>query len=420
MKKLSAMLSMYKGLPRSIYVLFFARIVNSIGSFVYPFLTMFLTQKLGLSSGEAGMYILFSGISFVPGSFLGGKLSDVLGRKKVMVLGQFLSGLFFIPCAFLGESLLIPWLIIAADFFIGMTHPANQAMATDLSTPETRKATFSLLYLGHNIGFAVGPLIAGFLFNRYIALIFLGDAATTFLSVLLVLFLVTESKPSEEKIQEGFTDTGTEKSEKGNLFKALLTRPVLIVFVLIVTLLNFVYAQMTFSLPLQMVDLFEDRGPALYGTIMTFNALVVIFFTTLIIALLKKVRPVLNVMLAGLLYAVGFGMIFYLRTMLLFYVSVFIWTIGEIIGATNSDVYIANHTPISHRGRFNSILPVLTGVGFITGPALMGKFIEAYSISEVWILSFFLALAGSASLFLLYLYERKKKRDRSEVPAETE
>ena len=177
---------------------------------------------------------------------------------------------------------------------------------------------------------------------------------------------------------------------------------------------------MTFSLPLQMVDIFEDRGPALYGTIMTFNALVVIFFTTLIIALLKKVKPVLNVMLAGLLYAIGFGMIFYLRTMLLFYVSVFIWTIGEIIGATNSDVYIANHTPISHRGRFNSILPVLTGVGFITGPALMGKFIETHSISEVWILSFFLALAGSASLFFLYLYERKKRKDRSGVPAETE
>jgi MFS family permease len=416
MKKLFAFLSMYRGLPRSIYVLFFARIVNAVGSFVYPFLTMFLTQKLNLSAGEAGMYILFSGISFIPGSFLGGKLADVIGRKRVMVLGQFLSGLFFIPCAFLGTSILIPWLIIFADFFIGMTHPANQAMATDLSTPETRKATFSLLYLGHNIGFAVGPLIAGFLFNRYVSLIFLGDAATTFISVLLVLLLVTESKPSEERIQEGFADTGTEKAEQGSLLKALWTRPVLVVFVLIVMVLNFVYAQMTFSLPLQLMELFNDRGPALYGSIMTFNALVVIIFTTVMISLLKKVKPVLNVMIAGILYACGFGMIYYLDTIFLFFLSTFIWTIGEIIGAINSEVYIANHTPISHRGRFNSVLPVLTSVGFVTGPAVMGAFIEQYSVRAVWSFSFFLALAGAAALIILYLYERSRCRGKTILP----
>ncbi|MGM0675698.1 MAG: MFS transporter [Spirochaetota bacterium] len=46
----------------------------------------------------------------------------------------------------------------------GAATPATIALATDLSTPDTRQATFSLLYLGHNLGFAVGPLVAGFLF----------------------------------------------------------------------------------------------------------------------------------------------------------------------------------------------------------------------------------------------------------------
>jgi len=412
MKKLLNTFSIYKGLDRSIYILFFARIVNAIGSFVYPFLTMFLTDKLGISTGRAGMYILLSGLSFIPGSFIGGKLSDVIGRKKVMVLGQSLSAAAFIPCAFLGDSLLIPWFIIIADFFIGAAHPANQAMATDLSTPQTRKAAFSFLYLGHNIGFAAGPMIAGFLYKNHIPMIFIGDALTSFLSVMLVIFLVPESKPSKEAIEAGFSLDTEERAQEGSLLKVLIGKPFLLIFVIIVTAFNFVYAQSTFSLPIQLIDILGDRGPLLFGSIMTFNAVVVIFFTTFAIALTKKIAPILNVTISGLLYAVGFGIIFFIESQYLFFVSTFIWTIGEIIGATNTDVYIANHTPISHRGRFNSILPVLLGSGHILGPAVMGKFIEKYSVRDVWSFSFFLAGIGIVSLLLLYFIERKFRKGK--------
>ena len=39
----------YRGLPKEIYVLFAARIVNSLGAFVFPLLTLILTEKLGRS-----------------------------------------------------------------------------------------------------------------------------------------------------------------------------------------------------------------------------------------------------------------------------------------------------------------------------------------------------------------------------------
>ena len=39
-------LKTYFGLSRSIYVIFLARIINSMGSFVHPFLTLFLTINL--------------------------------------------------------------------------------------------------------------------------------------------------------------------------------------------------------------------------------------------------------------------------------------------------------------------------------------------------------------------------------------
>ena len=409
MQKIFKMLSIYKGLHKSIYVLFIARIVNSIGNFVYPFLTMFLTEKLGMSAAKAGMFILLVGLGFIPGSLLGGKLTDLFGRKWIMITGQFFSGLVFLSCAFLGNSMAIPWLIFLANFFLGLTQPATIAMAMDLSEPENRKAVFSLIYLGHNIGFAIGPMIAGFLFNNHLPWLFIGDAATTFIAIVMVLFFVKESKPSKERIEAGFQDRSSERSEKGGLLNVVFKRPFLLAFILIATLINFVYSQVTFSLPIHMMDLFFGVGPKLFGSMMAFNAVVVIFFTVPIIALLKKTAPLLNVCLCAFLYALGFGMIFLLNQPFLFFISTFIWTIGEIVGATNIDVYIANHTPISHRGRFTSIVPVLMGIGHITGPVVMGRFIERHSVRMVWPLVGCLALIGAGALFLLYVFEAKQK-----------
>lgn len=90
-------------------------------------------------------------------------------------------------------------------------------------------------------------------------------------------------------------------------------------------------------------------------------------------------------------------------------ISTVIWTLGEILQATNTNVYIASHTPISHRGRFNSLLPIVIGTGFAFGPPVMGKFIEIYSVEQVWPLIALVSLFSTGSLGLLYLIENRAK-----------
>ena len=58
-RRLLSTFSIYKGLPSSIYVLFVAEVVNGIGIFVFPFLTLFLTKKLGMSEQSAGDFMSF-------------------------------------------------------------------------------------------------------------------------------------------------------------------------------------------------------------------------------------------------------------------------------------------------------------------------------------------------------------------------
>lgn len=400
----------YRGLPRSIYALFFARIVNSIGSFVHPFMTLFLTDRLGLGKGAAGRYLFLASLAFVPGSIIAGRASDRIGRKKVLVFSQIASALCFLPCGFLGESMIIPWFLIAAQFFLGGVYPVSQAITADLTTADRRQAAFSLIYLGTNIGYAAGPLIAGFLYLHKTPWLFFGDAGTTFLAVIVIVFFVGESKPTGQQIAEAFQHTGDERSEIGGAVAVLLRRPFLLAFLFIVPLLNVVYSQLSFALPVYMMELFSDRGSYVYGMIMTVNALTVAVATTLVVSAARRLRPVTAVAVSALFYCVGFGFFLWADTLLPILLCVVVLTIGEILSFTNTSVYVANHTPITHRGRLNAIFPILLGAGAAVGPPLAGPFIERYGVRMVWPAAALLSIVVFSLLLLLAEVERRVRK----------
>lgn len=397
---------LYGTLPREIYALFGAQVINSVGHFVYPFLTLLLTQKAGYSAAEAGRYILLASISFIPGSLLGGRISDTFGRKRLLATAMLAVAVIFTAAGYVHTPRHLPWFLIAAEFFLGMIFPTMTALATDVTTPENRKAAFSLLYLGHNIGFAAGPLIAGFLFNRNYTLLFYGDAGTTVLSVLIIVLLVRETKPGDREMEQIGTERPREAADVGTGIMVILRRPSLLIFLLGVLLIQFVYAQFTFTLPLHLQEIFGERGASLYGSTMTVNALVVVFCTAPLIGLTKRLRPVTTVATGAAIYVLGFGALYFASRFYFFILMAIIWTIGEILTATNIDVFIANHTPSSHRGRVNAVVPILFGLGFSVSPAVMGSFVDRFSVREAWPVVGAIAGIAAVVLALLALAER--------------
>lgn len=397
---------LYGNLPREIYALFAAQVINSLGHLVYPFLTLLLTEKAGYTAAEAGRYILLASISFIPGSLLGGRIADRFGRKRLLVTGMLAVAAIFTAAGYARLPEHLPWFMIAAEFCLGMVFPTISALATDVTTPENRKAAFSLLYLGHNVGFIAGPLIAGFLFTRNFYLLFFADAATTLVSVLLIVLLIQESKPGQEEIEAIGAERPSEAGDVGSGVMVVLRRPALLLFILGALLIEFVYAQFTFTLPLHLQELFGSRGPSFFGTTMTINALVVVFLTAPLIALTRTVRPVITVAIGAAIYVVGFGALYFTGRFYFVILLAVVWTVGEVLTATNIDVFIANHTPASHRGRVNAIVPIILGLGFSVSPAIMGSYIDRFSPAEAWPLVAVVALLAALLLGGLALSER--------------
>jgi MFS family permease len=296
-----------------------------------------------------------------------------------------------------------------ANFSWGALDPASTALATDLTSPEQRKAAFSVSYLGHNVGIAVGPLIAGFLFLSHANWMFWGDGLTTIVGAALIYFFVKETKPQSKKEAHNESET----SVTGSVWPVLWARRFLLWFTAANFLLAFSYAQMNFSLPLQLEALFGDAGARNFGFVMTVNAVTVLLFTPVMIALTQKIHSVFNVGITGVLYCIGFGMIYWVDALWVFFISTVIWTLGETLHHINANAYIASHSPQSHRARINSILPIIYGTGYGLAPMFMGSFIEWQSLRAVWLLVMVLSAIGAMCMFVL------GRRDIRRVAAET-
>lgn len=401
------MVSLYRGLPRQVYVLSVARLIAAMGMFIYPFLSLFLNSKMGFSELEIGKYMLVIAAANISGSLLSGKLADRFGRKRTYLWSMGLCVMFLALSGFLCDRLVVIFLVGAVYFFVSMTMPVLAAMITDVAEPSQRRECFSILYLSTNIGLSVGPLIAGLLFPKYVAWIFWGQGISFFLAFLLVLLFAEETQPDLAAAEDRVDVDVKAKNKDEGLLSIVLRSPMLLMFILCVAALCFCYIQVDFMLPLYVKDLFGlETGSRYFGVISAANGVAVVLLTSAVIVATGKLRPITNIALASIFYAAGFGLYAVTRQFPLLVLLVFVWTTGEILISTSSGVYIAERAPITHRARFQSLYELAQGLGKGVAPAIMGYYLEEHTISEGWVLIAVISLATGAVLLGLSRLDR--------------
>jgi MFS family permease len=403
----------YKKLPKEIYVIFICRIINSMGTFVFPLLSLILTQKIGFTKVQAGGFVSLLAIAQVPSMLIGGKLADSIGRKKIIIIFQTLGALCYIMCGLIGPSMSMAYIIVLASSLYAMARPAYDAVSADLTTPDNRRNSYSLLYMGWNIGFAIAPAVGGLLFKNHLPMLFIGDAVSTFISTVLFAVYIKETRKQKENMPEAVNVL--EQHEEGSVFKVLFKRRILLYYALIMFIYEFTYAQWGFTLPLQMGDVFGSDGARLYGLVAGLNGIIVIVFTPLVTLCIKRVRPLKAIAFGGGLYALTFSLLCFKTHLAVYFAFIFIMTIGEVMISINNGTFIANHTPASHRGRINSILPIIIGIGPAIGPMIMGNFMEKHGHTVTWIVISAFILFGAACMMFLEMKERKADLQTSKI-----
>ena len=390
----------YRHLPRPMWALFLVQVILRGGDFVFPFLTLFLTRRLGLSGAAAGFWIMANVASGLVGTLAAGKVSDQLGRKHVLAACIVGTGLLTGFCGFLPPTMLIPRVLVVAAFFQGSMKPIIAAIIMDLCPQDTRKEAFSLSYLGVNLGVAIGPMFAGFLFEKHLSWVFFGNSLALALSLVLLLRLIPEARPDSAS-----PEAGSERAVGGSAFRAFLQRPLLVAFCIITLFVSFAYGQTTFGLTLYTSEFFGVSGAAKFGFLMSFNALVVLSSTAVLTRLTQRLSGPMTMGLGAGLMAVGFGMMAFRLDLVLLTVSVLIWTLGEVLLATNSGAYLGSHTPRNFRGRFQSIRELMSSAGRLLSPVVFGAIITGAGIQISWLVTALVAVGCAAGFALLHRWD---------------
>ena len=404
---LEKLLEPYKGLQKEIYILAISRFVNALGALIFPFMTLILREKIGLDEFETGMYTAAAGLLFIPAGLLGGRIADFFGRKRTIIIFEIIGMMTYVTCIFIEPSMFMVYIFMLTAFSFGVAGPAHDAMIADFSSDKEREGAFSLMYLGFNLGFAFSMILAGLLFANHLKLMFLIDAITAMFALIMIGFFVKDNyvKKSEDNSgsrEEELVKNELEKHHKGSIIQVLKERPVLIKFTFLMFIYRLVYSQWSFLMPLHTVELYGQKaGGALYGSLGTINALVVVFLTAIITKLFFKVTSINRIVIAGLFLSIGFGVLGISASPYMFYLSVIIFTIGEIIEAISTMPYIMNHTPESHRGRMSAVIMTVMGVGFSTGPILLGLILKYTSYSTSWFVTGGLGLLGVVGMMNL-------------------
>ncbi|MBI9109119.1 MAG: MFS transporter [Spirochaetales bacterium] len=372
---IKSVFTQYKGLSSSIYVIFIARVVTNMGAFIWPLLTMILSRKMGYSATTIAMISASVAVLFIPANIIGGKLADRFNKKKIIILFDSISVVFFIACGFIEPGTLMMIFFIIAGLFAHMEGPAFEALIVEASKPSEREKVFSLSYLGHNLGFMFGAAIGGLLFNNYLNLAFLIDGTTTMISTILIVIFVKVI--NVHKLEKHEKNEYEESEEEGvNTFAVLRKRRSVLIQMIVFTLGAFIYSQWSFALPLYLGELFGEDGPVLFGFLASFNGFIVIIFTPILTAFLCKMKELPKIMIGMALYSFSYLIIKDEPLKYVFYVMIFAFTIGEIINTIGASPFISRRVPASHRGRVSSYMGIGYMIGGIGGQLAVGVTID--------------------------------------------
>ena len=78
--------SLTADLPPAYWLLWLGTVINRLGGFVIPFLSLYLTSERGISVAQAGLVVSLFGAGSFAAHLAGGELADRLGRRPVLLL----------------------------------------------------------------------------------------------------------------------------------------------------------------------------------------------------------------------------------------------------------------------------------------------------------------------------------------------
>lgn len=344
-------------------VLVISSFLNTAGSsFIWPLNTIFMHDYLHKSLSLAGLVLLINSLITLVGNYLGGKLFDRIGGYKTLLSGLSVSILALSVLVFKHSWPLYPFLLATLGFGLGITLTAINAYAANADYQNKQKL-FNYLYVGLNLGVALGTAVAGFLADIKIDLIFQANLITCVLfGILCVCAFSGTDQPNHTSV------VMSDLRHSPKIDKKAQHGLTLVMLFYVISWAS--YSQWSSNIASHLTNMGISIGA--YSFLWTVNALVIVICLPVLGKIIDKSQRFAahQVAIGTYLYAGSFLMLLTARTYPMFMLAIIILTIGEMLVFPAVPAQISKLTPAGQAGSYQSLINMASTAGKACGPYL--------------------------------------------------
>lgn len=378
--------------------------VNTIGfSLLIPVMP-FIVEKYGLGATTFGLLIsVYSFFQFLAAPALG-KLSNIYGRKKLLIISQagtllswfIFASAYFIQPQFKILGISISILVIAFSRIIDGVTGGNISIAnayiSDITEPHEKTKAFGLVGATFGVGFMFGPVLGSFSSTSSVG--YLGTVILAILisTVALVLLFKLKDTPILET-KDNFSLFKTIYSRL-NVFKNFLKyKQEPMIFNLLSSKFFFAAAFTAYTsiISLYLKD-FQGLDPNKIGIVFTIiGSYLIINQGFLTPRISHKIGTVNSIILGQILLILGFILLIFVHSLIPFLIISYLINIGISLNLLNTKTVLVNNAPKEEQAEILGLDESFASINSSYIPLVAGGFFALFS-NNVFILNILLAI----------------------------
>ncbi|MBC3758804.1 MFS transporter [Hyunsoonleella sp. SJ7] len=392
-------LNTFNGLSREVWWLALITLINRAGTMVIPFLSLYLTEDLDFTLSNVGTVMACFGLGSVVGSWLGGKLTDVIGYYKVMVRSLISTGILFIALQFLHTfyalCLGIFLVMVVADMF----RPAMFVAMSAYSKPENKTRSVTLIRLAINLGFSAGPAVGGLIIASigYGGLFWVDGITCILATILLVMVL----NPRKSKVQDAIK---VEHPQSAYADKSFM------IFLVSMFLFGFIFLQYFSTMPLY----YRDRhvlSEIEIGLLMGMNGFVIFLLEMPLISWLEKTgwSKITLILMGTFLTALSFLVLNFTHWTGILIIGMALMTIGEMIAFPFSNAFAYERASKGNQGEYMALYTISFSLSHIFSHKIGMEMVADLDYDNTW---YIITAIGAICVFLLFFLKNHLRSEK--------
>ena len=353
-------------------------LINRTGSMVLPFLGVYMRDHLKFDLQTAGFVLSFFGIGSVIGSWIGGQITDRIGEFKVQGLSLLLSVPLFCIMPLFTTVTGLASIILIQSIVSESFRPANSVAVQRYAKPENITRVFSLNRLAMNLGFSIGPALAGILSTiSYDFLFYCNGFGALIAGITYIIFFYKRDKERpyvRPKKEEKYL--ANEQSPYVD-FKFWI-------FCIACLLFSICFFQLLNTLTIFYKDI-AHLSTEKIGYILGFSGILIVVLEMILVQIAEKKWSIgFTIMLGTLLCGISFAILGIDYSMITLLISITFISIGEIWALPFMSTATALRSGTHNKGAYMGMFGMSFSAAFIITPTLGTYIAKNFGFTILW------------------------------------